>query len=53
MGSGGIAAFILNVGARWRWLVSFMPRPLYPRGKSSQYPLDRRLVGPRVGLEAV
>jgi hypothetical protein len=23
------------------------PRPLYPRGKSPQYPLDRRLGGPQ------
>jgi hypothetical protein len=24
-----------------------MPRPLYRRGKSSRYPLDRRLSGPQ------
>jgi hypothetical protein len=24
-----------------------MPRPIYPRGKSPQYPLDRRLGGPQ------
>jgi len=28
-------------------VVSFTPRPLYPQGKSSQYPLDRRLAGPQ------
>jgi hypothetical protein len=28
-------------------VVSFMPRPLYPRGKSPRYPLDRRLGGPQ------
>jgi hypothetical protein len=27
----------------WSWVVSFTPRPLYPRGKSSRYPLDRRM----------
>jgi hypothetical protein len=27
--------------------VNFMPRPLYPRGKSHRYPLDRRLGGPQ------
>jgi hypothetical protein len=32
-------------GTRWRGVVSFTPRPLYPQGKSSWYPLDRRLVG--------
>jgi hypothetical protein len=26
-------------------VVSFTPRPLYPRGKSPRYPLDRRLGG--------
>jgi hypothetical protein len=34
----------------WRWLVSFTPLPLYPRGKSPRYPLDRRLWGPRAGM---
>jgi hypothetical protein len=29
----------------WRWMVSFTPRPLYPRGKSPRYPLYRRLGG--------
>jgi hypothetical protein len=41
-GSGSIAARILYLGTRWRWVVSFTPRPLYPR-----YPLDRRLGAPQ------
>jgi hypothetical protein len=45
LGSGGIAARILDLGTRWMWLVSFMPRPLHPQGKSPWYPLDRRLGG--------
>jgi hypothetical protein len=28
-------------------VVRFIPRPLYPQGKSPQYPLDRRLGGPQ------
>jgi hypothetical protein len=28
-------------------VVSFLPRPLYPQGKSPWYPLDRRLGGPQ------
>jgi hypothetical protein len=44
-GSEGIAPLILDLGIRWRWVVSFMPRPLYPQGKSPWYPLDRRLDG--------
>jgi hypothetical protein len=31
------------LGTCWRWVVSFTPRPLYPRGKSPRLPLDRRL----------
>jgi hypothetical protein len=45
--SGCIDPGILDLGTRWRWLVSFLPRPLYPRGKSPRYQLDRRLGGPK------
>jgi len=38
---------ILNLRTRWRWVVSFMSRPLYPQGKSSCYSLDRRFGGPQ------
>jgi hypothetical protein len=38
---------ILDLGTRWRWVVSFTRRPLYPRGKSPRYSLDRRLGGPQ------
>jgi hypothetical protein len=40
-GSGGIAPRILDLGTRWRLVVSFTPRPIYPQGN----PLDRRLSG--------
>jgi hypothetical protein len=30
-----------------------MPQPLYPRGRSTQYPSDRRLGYPRAGLDDV
>jgi hypothetical protein len=46
-GNGGIAPRILNLGSRWRWVVSFTPRPLYLQGKSPWYPLDRKLGGPQ------
>jgi len=26
----------LNLGCRWRWVVSFTPLPLYPRERISQ-----------------
>jgi hypothetical protein len=41
------SSVILCLGTRWRWEVSFTPRPLYSRGKSLRYPLDRRLGGPQ------
>jgi hypothetical protein len=28
-----------DLGTRWRWVVIFTPRPLYPQGKSPWYPL--------------
>jgi hypothetical protein len=46
-GSGGIAVRILDLDTRCRWVVSFTPRQLYLQGKSSSYPLDRRLDGPQ------
>jgi hypothetical protein len=45
--SGGITPCILNLGTRWRWMVSFTPWALYTRGKSPRYPLDRRFGGPQ------
>jgi len=33
-------------GARWEWVVSATPRPLYPR-KDTWYPVCRRLRGPQ------
>jgi hypothetical protein len=46
-GSRNIAPCILDLGSRWRWMVSFTPRPLYPYGKRPWYALDRRLGGPQ------
>jgi hypothetical protein len=34
-----------DLGSRWRWMVSFTTRPLYPQGKSPWYPLYRKLGG--------
>jgi hypothetical protein len=49
-GSWGIAPLSLNLVTRWRWVVSFMPWPLYSWGKCPQYPLNRKLCG-HVGKE--
>jgi hypothetical protein len=40
-----IDSYFLDLGTSWRWVVSFTPRPLYPRGKSPWYPLNSRLGG--------
>jgi hypothetical protein len=45
-------SIFLDLGTRWRWVVSYTPLPLYPRRNSPQYPLDR-MGWPRVGLDAV
>jgi hypothetical protein len=46
-GSGVIAPRIPNMYTKWRWMVSFTTRPLYPQGKSPCYPLDMRLGEPQ------
>jgi hypothetical protein len=45
-GRGCIDPRFLDLGTSWRLVVNFMPRPLYVRGKSPRYPLDRRLSEP-------
>jgi hypothetical protein len=52
-GSGGIAPRILNLGTRWRWVVSFTPRPLYPRERAPGTDWIGGWVGPRAVLDAV
>jgi hypothetical protein len=37
---------IIDLGTRWRSVVSVKPRSLYLQGKNPLYPLDRRLGGP-------
>jgi len=44
-GSRGIAPLILNLGTRWRQVVNFAPRHLYPLGNNPRYALNRRLGG--------
>jgi hypothetical protein len=47
MGEWRYSSTIIDLSIRWRWVFSFTPRPLYPRGKRPRYPLDRRLAGPQ------
>jgi hypothetical protein len=46
-GSGGVAPCILDLGTRWRSVISFTPRTLYPQGKSPW------VVGSRAILDTV
>jgi hypothetical protein len=46
-GSGYVAPHILDLGTEWRWVVSFVTRPLYLQGKSPWYPSGRRLGWPQ------
>jgi hypothetical protein len=43
----------LDLSTSCSWVASFKPLPLYPQGKSPRYPFDRRLGGPRAGLDDV
>jgi hypothetical protein len=45
--SGGIDPHILDLGTRWKQVVSFKPWLLYSQGESPWYQLDRRLGGPQ------
>jgi hypothetical protein len=47
LGNGVIAPRIIDLGIRWRRMVSFTRRPRYPQEKSPWNLLDRRLGGPR------
>jgi hypothetical protein len=51
--SKAIASRILNLGNRWRWVVSFTIRQLYPRAKALGKQWIGSWVGPEVGLDAV
>jgi hypothetical protein len=46
-GGGCIDPHSFYLGTSWKWVVIFTSRPLYPRGKSPWFPLDRRLGGPQ------
>jgi hypothetical protein len=47
-GSGCIDRHFLDLCTRWRWVVSFTPRSLYPRWKSSRNTLYMRLGAPQI-----
>jgi hypothetical protein len=52
-GSGSIAPRILNLGTRWRWVVSLTHRPLYPEERTPGTHWVGGWVGPRTGQDAV
>jgi hypothetical protein len=46
MGEWRYSSITHDLSTRYGWVVILMPRPLYPRGKKPQYPLNRGLGGP-------
>jgi hypothetical protein len=52
-GSRGIAPRILDLGTRWRWVVSFTPLPLYPKERTPGNHWIGVWVGPRSILDTV
>jgi len=46
-GGGGVFPLIVYLGIRCRLMVSFTPRPLYPR-EGSQYLMHNKLEGPQI-----
>jgi hypothetical protein len=52
-GSGGSTPGILNLSARWNWMVSFTLRHFTPRKKAPGTHWIGGWVGPRAGLDAV
>jgi hypothetical protein len=42
-----MAPRILNLGTRWRWVITFTPQPLYSQGKSLRHPMNLRLGWPQ------
>jgi hypothetical protein len=51
MGSGCKCPRFLDLDTSWRWVASFTPRQLYPRGKSSGTHWIGGWVDPRAGLD--
>jgi hypothetical protein len=53
MGQWRYSSTILDLDTRWRWVVSFKPRPLYSRGNRPRYQVDSRLGGPERSVDVV
>jgi hypothetical protein len=53
MGGGCIDPHFLDLGTSWKWVVSFTPRPFYPREKSPGAHWTGGWVDPRAGLDDV
>jgi hypothetical protein len=53
---GGVDVYIhsfFDLGTRWRWVVIFTPRPLYPQGRAPGTHWIGGWVSPRAVLDAV
>jgi hypothetical protein len=45
VGEWKYSSTIIDLDTRWRCVITFTPRPIYPWGRSPRYPLYRRLGG--------
>jgi hypothetical protein len=45
MGETRYSSTILDLGTKWRRVISFTPWLIYPQGNRYGYPLDKRLGG--------
>jgi hypothetical protein len=39
--NGSTTPCILDLDTKWRWVLSFTPRPLYPQGKNALYSFNK------------
>jgi hypothetical protein len=44
---GGVAPLVLNLGNRWRWVISLTLQPLHALEKEFPEPLSRNVIGPQ------
>jgi hypothetical protein len=51
MGECKYSSIFLDLGTRWSYMASFTPLALYFQGMSTLHPLDRKVNGPRIGLD--
>ena len=52
-GKRRIAPLILILDSRWKWMVIFTPRPLYPKESTETVPIEHEAGGPKASLRVL